>query len=56
MCKISTENNKSGTGFFYEFENFEIKYGLFTNYHVLTEDEIKIGKIVHFYYLFKHKK
>ena len=55
MCKI-TQNNKIGTGFFYKFNNFEIKYGLFTNNHILNENDIQLGKYVHFRYLSQPKR
>ena len=52
ICKIIYEkkvNNKikkgKATGFFCEIEEFPIKYGLFTNKHVLGEDDIKKGNI-----------
>ena len=48
MCKISFENDKGepgkGSGFFCEIDNFPIKYALFTNYHILNESSIEIGK------------
>jgi len=58
MCKIAfekIENNKlingHGSGFFCEIaENFPIKYGLFTNNHILNESNLEIGKIIKFKY------
>ena len=48
MCKIiyeKIENNEiklgKGSGFFCEIDNFPIKYALFTNNHVLNENDIK---------------
>ena len=55
MCKIyfeSTENNQlkigKGTGFFCEIddENIPIKYGLFTNNHILNESRIEVGSFI----------
>ena len=50
MCKISFERIEDkiikgkGTGFFCEISgNFPIKYGLFTNNHVLNEYNLKLG-------------
>ena len=58
MCKIKFRkytkegiNPGKGTGFFCKLDNldylpnFPIKYALFTNHHVLDEDNIKMGKI-----------
>ena len=57
MCKIITEkiiDNKpieeNGTGFFCKFENFPLKYALFTNNHILDENDIKLGKLINFEY------
>ena len=57
MCKIiyeKIENNEikkgKGTGFFCKIDNFPIKYGLFTNNHVLDENNIKKGKIINIEY------
>ena len=56
MCKMSFERIKKnkikkgkGTGFFCEInkiDNFPFKYGLFTNYHVLNEYNLKEGNII----------
>ena len=56
MCKINYEiiENKEikegkGTGFFCEIcniNNFPIKYGLFTNNHILDESKLKSGNII----------
>ena len=53
MCKIfyeKIENNEikkgKASGFFCEIDEFPIKYGLFTNNHVLDENDIKKGKII----------
>ena len=53
MCKIiyeKIEDNKikkgKGTGFFCKIDNFPIKYALFTNNHILDENDIKKGKII----------
>ena len=71
MCKIyfeKIENNKenneikegTGTGFFCEIdkiENFPFKYGLFTNYHVLNEYNLKKEYIIiEFYDKSSYKK
>ena len=67
MCKIyfeKIENNEikkgTGTGFFCEIdkiENFPFKYGLFTNYHVLNEYNLKKEYInIEFYYKSSYKK
>ena len=54
LCKIYFEKKISGEifknkaiGFFCEIDkNFPIKYALFTNYHILKEESVKIGKII----------
>ena len=58
MCKIiyeKLEDNKikkgKGTGFFCEIKDFPIKYALFTNNHILNENDIKIGKIINIEFL-----
>ena len=58
MCKIKfdkIENEEikkgKGTGFFCEIENCPFKYGLFTNNHVLDENNIKLGNIINIEYL-----
>ena len=55
MCKISFETLKGdkgkGSGFFCKIDNFPIKYGLFTNNHVLNELNIEIGETINFEYL-----
>ena len=58
MCKINYEkyeNNKikkgKGSGFFCKLDNLPIKYGLFTNNHILDEDNIKIGNIINIEYI-----
>jgi len=71
MCKIyfeKLENNKenneikegTGTGFFCEIdkiEYFPFKYGLFTNYHVLNEYNLKKEYInIEFYDKSSYKK
>ncbi len=50
MCKViyeRIEDNKikkgKGSGFLCEIDEFPIKYGLFTNNHVLNEIDIKKG-------------
>ena len=52
MCKISFETLKGdkgkGSGFFCKIDNFPIKYGLFTNNHVLNESNIEIGETINF--------
>ena len=57
MCKISYEKiidneikKGKGSGFFCEINNFPIKYALFTNNHVLNENDIKIGNIINIEY------
>ena len=65
MCKISFERieNKEnkiikgkGTGFFCEINgNFPIKYGLFTNNHILNEYNLKLGSTIYFEYFSKSK-
>jgi len=59
MCKIQferIEKNKvkkgKGSGFFCEIKpkDFPVKYCLFTNNHVLNEENIKINDIIHFEY------
>ena len=58
ICKISYEKKSSGEiikdktlGFFCDaYNNFPIKYSLFTNYHILNEENIKIGKIIEIEY------
>ena len=55
MCKILSGGN--GSGFFCEFDNnFPIKYGLFTNNHVLNEYNIKIGSKIKIEFLEYQKK
>ena len=61
MCKISLENMKGekckGSGFFCEIDfNFPIKYALFTNNHVLNENNIKMYKEIVFEYCKNIKK
>ena len=63
MCKIKFEkivDNKiktgKATGFFCKIDNFPIKYGLFTNNHVLDENDIKVGKIINIEYNNEKKK
>ena len=59
LCKIPFEKKISGEiikdkaiGFFCETDNnFSIKYFLFTNYHILSENDVKIGKIIEIEYL-----
>ena len=58
MCKIKYEkyeDNKIkkgiGSGFFCELDNYPIKYVLFTNNHVLDEDNIKIGNTINIEYI-----
>ena len=53
MCKIlyeKIENKKikkgKATGFLCEIDDFPIKYGLFTNNHVLDENDIKKGNTI----------
>ena len=53
MCKIfyeKIEDNEikkgKASGFFCEIDEFPIKYGLFTNNHVLNENDIKKGNII----------
>ena len=57
MCKISYEtlDKRQGkaSGFFCELENFPIKYGLFTNNHVLNEINLEIGNNIYIEYLEK---
>ena len=60
ICKIlfeTLEGHKGkGTGFFCEIDNlnnFPIKYGLFTNNHVLKESNIEIGPTINLEYLKK---
>ena len=49
--KIENEIKKGkGTGFFCKIDNFPIKYALFTNNHVLDENNIKKGKIINIEY------
>ena len=62
MCKIlyqKIENKKiiegKATGFFCELYNFPIKYGLFTNNHVLDEKNTKLGDIINIEYFKKNK-
>ena len=57
ICKILYERidqnaikKGKGTGFFCEMNNFPIKYGLFTNNHVLNENNIKPGNIINIEY------
>ena len=58
ICKISFEKKSSGEiikdktlGFFCDaYNEFPIKYSLFTNYHILNEENIKIGKIIEIEY------
>ena len=54
MCKISYETldkkQGKGSGFFCKFDNFPIKYALFTNNHVLNESSIEIDKNIYFEY------
>ena len=40
-----------GSGFFCEIDNFPIKHALFTNNHILDENNIKTGKIINIEYL-----
>ena len=51
MCKISYETldkkQGKGSGFFCKFDNFPIKYALFTNNHVLNESSIEIDKNIY---------
>ena len=63
MCKINyekIEDNEikkgNATGFFCKIDNFPIKYGLFTNNHVLDENDIKKGNIINIEYNNKKKK
>ena len=59
VCKIFIEKINSGEivkdkaiGFFCETDkNFPIKYALFTNNHILNEENIKIGKVLEIEYL-----
>ena len=53
MCRIKYEKIEDkkikkgiASGFFCEIDEFPIKYGLFTNYHVLNENDIKKGNII----------
>ena len=62
MCKIifeKIENNEikkgKGSGFFCEIDNFPIKYGLFTNNHILNENDIKKGNIINIEYYNENK-
>ena len=62
MCKISFERLeknglKKGTasGFFCEIEEFPTKHYLFTNNHVLNEENIEIGNIINIEFL-EHQK
>ena len=58
LCKISYEKKENDknikdkvVGFFCEMDkNFPIKYALFTNYHILKEENIKIGKYIEIEY------
>ena len=64
ICKIISENNKGeeikGSGFFckIEIDEYPIKYGLFTNNHILSN--IILGHIINIEYLedkiYKEKK
>ena len=65
ICKISFENKVNneikkgnGTGFLCEIENdnFPVKYCLFTTNHVLSEENIKLKKIIKFEYFTGAKK
>ena len=63
MCKIiyeKIEDNEikkgKGTGFFCKIDNFPIKYALFTNNHVLNENDIKKVKKINIEYNNKIKK
>ena len=67
ICKINyeiIEDNEikkgRGTGFFCEISNFPIKYALFTNSHILNEDNINFGNIINIEYyensLYKDKE
>ena len=58
MCKIIYEkivNNEikkgKASGFLCEINDFPIKYGLFTNNHVLNENDIKKGNIINLEFL-----
>jgi len=62
LCKIKFEriNDKgflergNGTGFFCKFKkDFQIKYGLFTNNHILNQSDIKLGKTIKIEYFEK---
>ena len=62
MCKIifeKIENNEikkgKGSGFFCEIDNFPIKYALFTNNHVLDENNLQKGCIINIEYKDKKK-
>ena len=62
MCKISYENirdneikNGKGTGLFCKIDNYPIKYALFTNNHILNENNIKIGNKINIEYFYKSK-
>ena len=64
MCKIEFERIENGvnkigigSGFFCEIkiDNFPVKYCLFTNNHVLNEENIKKNKTIHFE-IFKDSK
>ena len=57
MCRIIYEkivgNEKKeviGTGFFCEIDNFPIKYVLFTNNHILNENNIEIINTINIEY------
>ena len=39
------------SGFFCKLDNFPIKYALFTNHHVLDEENLKVGNIINIEYL-----
>ena len=59
LCKIIFEKKSCGEitknralGFFSEVDkNFHIKYILFTNYNILDEESIKVGKLIEIEYL-----
>ena len=54
MCKIENriKDNKIkyGSGFFCKLNDFPIKYALFTNNHILDENNIEINKTIKFVY------
>jgi len=57
VCKILYKNiidneimKGKGTGFFWKLDKYPIKYALFTNNHILNENDIKLGNVINIEY------